>query len=262
MQHSSVWKIVPKQQVTFLVFCFSLLIGLSLNGEKNVFGDDDAAKKQSVKQKPALKWTSLFDGKTLKGWKKTNFGGEGEVEVEKGVIVMDFGSDLTGIHTDRQLPKMNYEVELQAKRIEGNDFFCGFTFPVNKKPCSLILGGWGGTTVGLSSIDGMDASENDTTQYHAFKENNWYKIRLRVTEQHIKVWLDGKSIIEQKTKDRKISIRPEIDPSLPFGFSCFQTTAGLKEIRIRKLTKEEIKKTKIVIKKIPKKTTTEPTTND
>ncbi len=245
--------IVFNKRSTFLIVGLFVLTLLSIGKNITLFAADGNIQKNVTKKKPAIKWNSLFDGKTLKGWKKTNFGGEGEVEVKEGVIIMDLGNDLTGIHTDRKLPKINYEVELQAKRIEGNDFFCGFTFPVNKKSCSLILGGWGGTTVGLSSIDDMDASENDTTQYLAFKKNKWYKIRLRVTESKIEVWLDGKSIIEQETKDRKISIRAEVDPSQPFGFACYQTTAGLKEIKIRELTKTEIKKSKIVKQTKPKK---------
>ena len=60
-------------------------------------------------------------------------------------------------------PKVDYEVNLDAKRVAGNDFFCGITFPVGKRFCSLIVGGWGGATVGLSSIDGKDAAENETT---------------------------------------------------------------------------------------------------
>ena len=42
-------------------------------------------------------WRSLFDGKTLAGWKETNFGGEGEVRVEDGAIVLERGNDMTGI---------------------------------------------------------------------------------------------------------------------------------------------------------------------
>ena len=36
-------------------------------------------------------------------------------------------------------------------------------------PVHLIVGGWGGTVVGLSSIDGMDASENETTITESLK---------------------------------------------------------------------------------------------
>jgi hypothetical protein len=49
---------------------------------------------------------------------------------------------------------MNYEIKLEAKKVTGNDFFCGMTFPVGDSFCSFIVGGWGGPVVGLSSIDG------------------------------------------------------------------------------------------------------------
>ena len=42
-------------------------------------------------------WQSLFDGKTLAGWKVTDFGGEGEVTVEDGQIIMRMGQPLTGM---------------------------------------------------------------------------------------------------------------------------------------------------------------------
>jgi hypothetical protein len=196
-------------------------------------------EKKPEKEPPLVKdkdgWVSLFDGKTLNGWKKTKFGGEGEVNVENGAIVMAFGSDMTGIHTDRELPKIDYEVELEAQRVDGSDFFCGLTFPVKKDPCSLIVGGWGGGVCGLSSIDDMDASENDTTTYETFKNKTWYKIRLKVTEKKIEAWIDGKLILEQDLEGKKIGIRYEVEPSKPFGFACWQTTAALRNIRIRSL---------------------------
>lgn len=114
-------------------------------------------------------WKPLFDGKTLDGWKITNFGGEGEVTVEDGSIILEYGSSLTGITYDGTFPKTNYEITLEARRLDGTDFFCGMTFPVAESHCSLILGGWGGAVVGLSSIDGHDASENETTQYKKFR---------------------------------------------------------------------------------------------
>src|SRR5436190_16886297 len=47
--------------------------------------------------KPAEVWKPLFDGKTLTGWKSTKFGGQGEITVENGSILLDMGSPLTGI---------------------------------------------------------------------------------------------------------------------------------------------------------------------
>ena len=66
-------------------------------------------------------------------------------------------------------------------KIEGADFMCGLTFPVGDSHASLILGGWGGTVAGISSIDGHDASENETSSFISFPKDRWYTIRMRVT---------------------------------------------------------------------------------
>ena len=107
------------------------------------------------------------------------------------------GVDLTGVSTNRKLPKTNYQVDLDAMRVNGSDFFVGLTFPVKDKPCSLICGGWGGGVCGLSSIDGMDASENATTTYRGFEKGKWFHIRLRVHDKRIQAWIDDKQIVDQ-----------------------------------------------------------------
>lgn len=198
------------------------------------------AQEKSTQKEP--EWKSLFDGKSLKNWKSSNFGGEGNVAVEDGMIVLSQGSDMTGITwTGDELPTMNYEVVVTAQRIDGNDFFCGLTFEVDKDPCSLIIGGWGGGVVGISSLDGLDAANNETAQYESFESGKWYKIRLRVSELGLMAWIDDKQVVSVATKGKKISIRSEVEPSRPFGISSFATTAGLKEIKLRKLTAEEAK---------------------
>jgi 3-keto-disaccharide hydrolase len=178
---------------------------------------------------------SLFDGKSLGKWKPTAFGGEGEVEVKDGRIVMHMGNPMTGITWSGKYPKMNYEISLEAMRVDGSDFFCGLTFPVGDAPCSFICGGWGGGVVGLSSLDGMDASENETTKYREFQSGRWYKIRVRVTPERISAWIDDKQMADVETKDHKISIRIEVELSRPLGISCYQTTAALRDIKIRSL---------------------------
>ena len=53
----------------------------------------------------------LFDGKTLDGWKKTEFLGCGDVKVEDGAIVMPMGGEMTGITcTCKDLPRKDYEL--------------------------------------------------------------------------------------------------------------------------------------------------------
>ena len=181
-------------------------------------------------------WQPLFDGKSLDGWKVVEFGGDGDVEVKDGRIIMKMGNSLTGItFAGKELPISNYEIELEAMRVDGIDFFCGLTFPVGKRHCSFIVGGWAGAVVGLSSIDDKDASENDTTKYMNFKTGQWYRIRVRVTDAKISAWIDDKQVVDQDTKDRKISTRNEVDLSKPLGLSCWQTTSAVRNIRLRKL---------------------------
>jgi hypothetical protein len=178
----------------------------------------------------------LFDGKTLTNWQPTKFIGEGAVKVENGQIVLEAGRDLTGITwTGPKLPTSNYEITLQAMRVEGSDFFAGVTFPVADSFCSLILGGWGGSVVGLSSINGMDASENSTSQSIEFETGRWYNIRIRVTPEKIESWLDDRQIINQELKGNKVETRLEVDPSQPLGVASFRTKSALRDFRMRRL---------------------------
>jgi len=181
-------------------------------------------------------WQPLFDGKTLTNWQSTKFIGEGAVKVENGQIVLEAGRNLTGITwAGPELPATNYEIALEAMRVEGHDFFAGVTFPVADSSCSLILGGWGGTVVGLSSINGVDASENETSQSVEFEQGRWYNIRIRVTPAKIEAWLDERQIINQALEGNKIGIRIEVDPSRPLGVASWRTKSALRNLRLRRL---------------------------
>jgi hypothetical protein len=179
--------------------------------------------------------TYIFDGKTLNGWEITNFGPQGPVEVSGGRILLGMGDGCTGITYKRSIPDINYEVSLEAKRVSGTDFFCGLTFPVGKSPCSLIVGGWGGTVVGLSSIDGLDASDNETMINRKFEKGQWYMIRLQVTDSTIKAWIDDEQLVNFKYCGRVLSIRPEVNLSKPLGIASWCTTAALRNIRLRRI---------------------------
>ena len=108
----------------------------------------------------ADEWKSLFNGKKLGKWEvvdKFDFINHGKVEVKDGRLVLGKGDPGTGIRFTGEFPKVDYELELEAMRVEGEDFFCGLTFHVGKAPLSLIVGGWRGPVVGLSLIDGEPA---------------------------------------------------------------------------------------------------------
>ena len=179
-------------------------------------------------------WESLFDGHSLSGWNETKFSGRGEIEVHDGLILMKMGDPFTGIGYTNDFPKMNYEIAMDAMRVSGSDFFCGLTVPVGDSFCSLIVGGWGGALVGISSLDGMDASENETSKYETFEQNHWYRIRLRVTHDRLEGWIDKEKLIDVVTTGKRISLRPgEIEESKPMGICCWQTTAALRQIKLR-----------------------------
>lgn len=205
-----------------------------------VAGAEEAPPAAAPAQVAGAKPTVLFDGKSLQNWAVTDFGGQGEVRVQDGAIILEQGSEITGIHwAGKPLPKFNYELSLEAKRIDGSDFFCGIVFPQREAYCSFVVGGWGGGVVGLSSVDGLYASENDTASFHTFKDDTWYKIRLRVGEKFIQAWIDKNQVVDLDLQDRELSLHPAMLLAKPLGISCFATVAGLRNIQIRELTAEE-----------------------
>jgi len=197
---------------------------------------DKAARETAAPAIPEYDSTYLFNGKDLDGWEITNFGPQGPVYVSGGAIILGMGDGCTGITWKKEFPEINYKVTLEAKRVAGNDFFCGMTFPVGKDPCTLIVGGWGGTTVGLSSINSMDASENQTTNFMEFEKERWYRISLLVRGDTIRALIDDEIAVNYvKGKYDELSIRPEVELSRPFGIASWNTTAALRNIRVERI---------------------------
>ena len=182
----------------------------------------------------------LFDGKTLTGWKVPEFGGGGKVYVKDGTIVMECGNPMSGITWTGKPPRTNFEITLEGKRLDGNDFFCTTTFPVGDEFCSLVMGGWGGGVVGLSTIDSEDASRNTTGTYYEFKDNTWYRVKIRVTDAKIGCWIDDKQVITQERKDHKIGIREECNLCRPLGICTWDTKGAVRNIHLRELKPAEL----------------------
>jgi hypothetical protein len=178
----------------------------------------------------------MFDGKTWDGWKETPFIAKGKVTIQDGQFILGSGA-MTGVNYTKPFPKYNYELRLEAARLDGYDFFAGITFPVGDAYCSWINGGWGGGIVGLSSLDDMDASENDTSTFREFKRGQWYKLRLRVAEGYIQAWIDDALVIEVAIQGRTIGLRAgtQIDLSVPLGIASYSTVSGLRNIEYREL---------------------------
>jgi hypothetical protein len=184
---------------------------------------------------PVGEWQSMFDGVSLKGWKETPFTAHGKVRIEKGTIILETGY-MTGITWTGSFPLMDYEVRFEAARLEGYDFFASITFPVNDSHATWVVGGWGGRLVGLSSLDGMDASENETGNDWEFERGRFYTHLLRVAGNRISAWIDNDLAIDVMVQHRVVDLRPgEIELNRPLGFASWSTTGAIRKIEYRRI---------------------------
>jgi hypothetical protein len=175
----------------------------------------------------------LFDGKTLNHWEIIDYDGHGDVSVADSSIIIGKGDVITGIRWKDDFPKINYEVTLYARRIEGNDFFCGLTFPVKDSYLTLVLGGWGGSLSGLSCIDGADAAHNLTQTNFYFGKGWWWAVRLRVTDKKVEAWIEQEKFVDFTIGDSQLSLRSEVESSVPFGITTYQTKGAIRDIKLR-----------------------------
>jgi len=183
----------------------------------------------------------LFNGKDLAGWKIVNtadFARHGKVYAADGQLMLSQGDPMTGIQWAGDFPTDNYEVTLEAMRVTGDDFFCGMTFPVAKSYCTLIVGGWGGNVVGLSNVDGENASENQTTTGKSFDKDRWYRLRLRLTTAKIEVWIDQEQVIDLERGTHKFDVWLEQQPITPFGVATWNSGGALRNFRLRRIEAE------------------------
>jgi hypothetical protein len=181
---------------------------------------------------------TLFDSKDLGKWKKTPYGGEGDVFVnEDGNLEFGFGAVITGVNWGEAPPATsNYELSLEAMKLDGNDFFVALTFPVKDSHATFVVGGWGGGVVGISSVDDLNASENETMSIEGFEKDVWYKIRVRVSDDQLQAWINDDEAVTLDLEGRKISLLPgDIELSVPIGIAAYQTRAQYRNIVWRKL---------------------------
>lgn len=190
---------------------------------------------------PTLRW-DLFSIPQIEKWEEAKMFKSGGITRETDGFTLKEGSPMTGIVfpswlTDG-LPVADYAINYEAMRVRGGDFFGSVTFPVRdeKTFVTFVLGGWGGSQVGLSCIDGYDASENTTGSSQRFENGRWYRVRIEVRPKEIKVLLDGRPIILTNIAGRTLGLRSgEIDQCVPFGFASYGTEGRMRACVVEKL---------------------------
>ena len=169
----------------------------------------------------------------------------GAEALKAGVLVLGQGELLSVVKYEGQQPLLvdDYEISWEGLRIEGSDFFAALTFPVgSKEQCAtFVAGGWGGWTIGISSIDGLFANENETTRSMPFEQGQWYAFTLQVNQHSIRALIDGEESFHIALKGKTIGMHPsEIGKSTPLGFASFNTKGAVRNVRVRPLKPGEL----------------------
>jgi len=209
-------KYTGKQKILFMNIIYLVWVFMLMTNSKSI--QDDKV---------------LFDGVSLKYWQVIDYEGHGTVSIEDSCIIIGKGEYISGIRWTEDFPKTNYEVTLNAKRVYGNDFFCGMTFPVKDSFVTLVLGGWGGALCGLSCIDGYDAANNFTGTIFYFGTGAWWPVRLRVTDKKIEAWVQGDKIVDFTIGNSSLSLRLEVESSVPFGITTYKTAGAIRDLKLR-----------------------------
>ncbi len=176
-------------------------------------------------------------------WQPAGIPDEGRVEVAADRLVLHAGQPMTGARFTGDwealgLPWIRYALHFEARRVEGRDFFATCTFPVGTAECcvSLVLGGWGGGLVGISSIDYLDASQNSTRGELTFENGRWYRIHLEVRADDLRAWIDDRPVVNTSLKGRHLSLRTgDIERCAPLGFATWFTHGEVRGLRIERL---------------------------
>lgn len=230
---SRVWQRCVNQCVFLTLAAFATLAQADDPPQTSVAQADGVTAQSSE----TIRWKPL-EIRPGGSWVECRFGGDGPVELKDGVIALGYGDPLTGVRWEGEFPKIDYEISLEARRTNGFDFFCGLTLPIEDQRFSLILGGWGGSLIGISSIDGLDASNNETMLIRQFEQNRWYKIRMEVSQTRLRAWLDNEKIVDWERDGRPLDIRSEMEQTSPVGIAAFQCESEIRNVRVRRLNTE------------------------
>ena len=183
---------------------------------------------------------ALFNGTDLSGWKNAFPSDGGSVKaLSNGIVECGIGNPLSGLVYTNAPPTMNYELALEGMRVEGSDFFIALTIPVVTNYCTVVIGGWGGSLCGISSVDYLDASENQWSESKELLNDRWYRLRVRVTPGVLQVFLNDTLYTARVEygESSRLSLRfGDIDKTKPLGLATYCTRALWRNLTLTPIT--------------------------
>lgn len=222
---------MKKMRIVVVGFLVCLCCGVIADRSTAAEKDADAAKDCDK-----TAWTSLFDGKTLKGWHHV---GDGQWVVEDGAIVgktQEGGAKLYGLLVSDKKYK-NLRVKFHFKSIEGNS---GFYVRTHIKEPDQAHGlqievDPRNNTGGIYESYGRNWVSQPAPEVvkKAYKLDQWNEMEILADGGHVVTWLNGQKIAEL-----------ENDPVTAAGHLIMQMHAGdkllvmFKDIKVVELDKK------------------------
>jgi hypothetical protein len=193
----------------------------------------------SVEESGKPKVLRLLEPPYAAGWTQAGIPDEGRIGVADAVLSLGLGQPMTGAKfvdwPELALPATGFSIRYEAMRVTGEDFFGTVTFPVPGRDShvSFVLGGWGGTVTGISSIDFSDANENQTRAEQRFENGQWHGVRIEARPEDLRVWVRERPVVNVSIKGRQTGLRAGfIDHCIPFGFATYGTEGKIRRLEV------------------------------
>jgi hypothetical protein len=186
-------------------------------------------------------FTSLFDGKSLKGWE----GNEKVFRVEEDAIVAgslkqpiehneflctekEFGDFELRVKAKLVGEGDNAGIQFRSKRVPNHHEVSGYQCDMGTAFGRIV---WGGL-YDESRRNKMLAEGDQAKIKEVFKKGDWNELTVRCTGPHIQVWLNGLLTVDYMEADEKIARRGVIGLQVHGGKPA---EAWYKDIRIKEL---------------------------
>lgn len=195
------------------------------------------------------KWTELFNGKDLTGWKA--FENPESFRVVDGLLACDGSrSHLFYVGDYKKGVFRNFELVAEVKTMPGAN--SGIFFHTQDQEAGALLRGYEvqinnsyereGDFQELRKTGSLYGIRN--VYYPTVKDEEWFELKVRVVENQCQIWVNGTQVVDYIQPDSPY--RPENDAWQVFSagriaLQCHdeQSKVFFKSIRVRPLAKEE-----------------------